>query len=89
MTRPYTIFDASFDANAAADSFMRTRALVARVKELAPGARAGAAERAGGFSEALVEVGATVRVPKGAPSCGACPLQGVCLGPFAQGCGSL
>ena len=33
----------------------------------------------GDFTQALMELGATVCVPNGAPSCGDCPLRGLCL----------
>ena len=36
--------------------------------------------RAGDFNEALMELGATVCVPKGEPRCGECPLRSACLG---------
>ena len=35
--------------------------------------------RCGDFTQALMELGATVCVPNGAPQCGACPLQAICL----------
>ena len=43
----------------------------ARLKEQYP-------PEAGEFSESLMELGATVCVPNGAPLCGACPWQGLC-----------
>ena len=36
------------------------------------------AGRCGDFTQALMELGATVCVPNGAPACAACPLSGVC-----------
>lgn len=35
--------------------------------------------RAGAFNQALMELGAVVCVPNGAPKCGECPLCGICL----------
>ena len=35
--------------------------------------------RSGAFNQALMELGATVCVPNGAPKCEECPLSGVCL----------
>jgi A/G-specific adenine glycosylase len=35
--------------------------------------------RCGDFTQALMELGATVCVPNGAPACAACPLEDVCL----------
>ena len=37
------------------------------------------AGRCGDFTQALMELGATVCVPNGAPQCEACPLAGICL----------
>ena len=37
------------------------------------------AGRCGDFTQALMELGATVCVPNGAPHCEACPLSGLCL----------
>ncbi|MDF2567340.1 MAG: mutY [Oscillospiraceae bacterium] len=42
------------------------------------------AERMGDFNQALMELGATVCVPNGAPKCGECPVQSLCKG-FEQG----
>lgn len=36
-------------------------------------------ERSGDFNQALMELGATVCVPNGAPHCGECPWKGLCL----------
>lgn len=36
------------------------------------------AGRCGDFTQALMELGATICVPNGAPACAACPLAGVC-----------
>ncbi len=36
-------------------------------------------DRPGDFNQALMELGATVCLPNGAPRCGACPLAAVCL----------
>lgn len=36
-------------------------------------------ERAGDFNQAMMEIGATVCIPNGAPHCEACPLAGLCL----------
>lgn len=36
-------------------------------------------DRAGDFTQALMELGATVCVPNGPPRCGSCPLAGQCL----------
>ena len=72
--------------------------VLARLRALAAGAKAPALhkaawrlaralvpqQRAGDFNEALMELGATVCVPKGAPACGACPVRRACLG-FAAG----
>ena len=35
--------------------------------------------RPGDFNQALMELGATVCIPNGAPKCGECPWQGICL----------
>ncbi len=35
-------------------------------------------DRPGAFNQALMELGATVCLPNGAPECGRCPLRGVC-----------
>lgn len=35
-------------------------------------------DRPGEFNQALMDLGATVCLPKGAPECGACPLEGIC-----------
>ena len=35
--------------------------------------------RPGDFNQALMELGAVVCVPNGAPDCGACPVSGLCL----------
>mgnify|MGYP000889080554 CR=1 FL=1 len=37
-------------------------------------------DRGGDFTQALMELGATVCLPNGAPLCGACPLSGPCEG---------
>ena len=37
-------------------------------------------ERCGAFTQALMELGATVCLPNGAPLCGSCPLAGLCEG---------
>lgn len=36
-------------------------------------------ERCGDFNQALMELGATVCVPNGQPSCAKCPWQGICM----------
>ena len=36
-------------------------------------------DEAGSFNQALMEIGAMVCVPNGAPHCGECPLRGLCL----------
>ena len=36
------------------------------------------ADRPGAFNQALMDLGATVCLPNGAPACGSCPLQGFC-----------
>ena len=36
-------------------------------------------DRCGDFTQALMELGATVCVPNGAPNCAACPLSAICL----------
>ncbi len=36
-------------------------------------------ERAGDFNQALMELGATVCIPNGAPRCSDCPWEGLCL----------
>lgn len=36
-------------------------------------------DRPGDFNQALIEIGAIVCVPNGAPKCGECPLESVCL----------
>ena len=36
-------------------------------------------DRCGDFTQALMELGATVCLPNGAPKCEACPLSGICL----------
>ena len=36
-------------------------------------------ERPGDFNQAMMEIGATVCVPNGAPHCGECPLSGLCM----------
>lgn len=45
-------------------------------------------ERAGDFNQSLMELGATVCLPNGAPKCLSCPLNHLCLG-YAQGEASL
>ena len=47
--------------------------LTARLAEVYP------QRRCGDFTQALMELGATVCVPNGAPQCHACPLQAICL----------
>lgn len=42
------------------------------------------ADDPGAFNQALMELGATVCLPNGAPQCGACPLRELCAG-FAMG----
>jgi len=37
------------------------------------------AGRCGDFTQSLMELGATVCLPNGAPACGACPMRGVCV----------
>ena len=49
------------------------RALTAALAEIYP------AGRCGDFTQALMELGATVCVPNGTPQCGVCPLNGICL----------
>ncbi|MEI6602911.1 MAG: A/G-specific adenine glycosylase [Clostridia bacterium] len=41
-------------------------------------------KRVGDFNQALMEIGAMVCLPNGAPKCEVCPLQGICLS-FVQG----
>ena len=41
--------------------------------------------RSGDFTQALMELGATVCVPNGVPQCSACPLQQICLA-HKEGC---
>lgn len=36
-------------------------------------------DRAGELTQALIEIGAVVCVPNGAPKCGECPLSGICM----------
>ena len=36
-------------------------------------------DRAGDFNQAMMEIGATVCIPNGAPHCEVCPLRGLCL----------
>ncbi len=36
-------------------------------------------DRAGDFNQSLMELGAMVCLPNGAPKCGECPLEGICL----------
>ncbi len=50
------------------------RELAARLREIYPRGRAGA------FTQALMELGATVCLPNGAPRCEACPLFSLCEG---------
>ena len=49
------------------------KALTAALAEIYP------AGHCGDFTQALMELGATVCVPNGAPKCEACPLSGICL----------
>ena len=37
-------------------------------------------DRPGDFNQSLMELGATVCLPNGAPRCGSCPVQHLCLG---------
>lgn len=37
------------------------------------------ADEAGAFNQSLIEIGALVCVPSGAPLCGQCPVEGLCL----------
>ena len=50
------------------------KAFTARVMEHQP------PEKAGDYNQALMELGALVCVPNGAPLCGQCPLAALCLG---------
>jgi len=45
-------------------------------------------DEAGSFNQALMELGATVCLPKGAAHCGECPLRQLCLA-FDQNCAAL
>lgn len=49
-----------------------------RVRSIIP------ANAPGAFNQALMELGATICLPNGAPQCGACPLRQLCVG-FARG----
>ena len=49
------------------------KALTASLAQVYP------AGRCGDFTQALMELGATVCVPNGAPQCRCCPLSGICL----------
>ena len=42
-------------------------------------------QEAGDFTQALMELGATVCLPNGAPNCSICPCRGLCVG-YQQGC---
>ncbi|WP_283123958.1 A/G-specific adenine glycosylase [Angelakisella massiliensis] len=48
------------------------KAITAAVKQIIPA-------RAGDFNQALMELGALVCLPNGAPLCGQCPLAGICM----------
>ncbi len=54
------------------------RELTARVTEILPD------DRCGDFNQALMDLGATVCLPNGAPLCEACPLRALCIG-YARG----
>jgi len=52
----------------------KVRAAVERdLKEIIP------ADRPGDFNQAMMEIGACVCIPNGAPLCGSCPLQEICM----------
>ncbi len=54
------------------------RELTARVTAILPD------DRCGDFNQALMDLGATVCLPNGAPLCEACPLRALCIG-YARG----
>lgn len=47
------------------------------LKEIMPG------DRPGDFNQAMMEIGACVCIPNGAPLCGKCPLNGICMAHMA------
>lgn len=49
------------------------KVLAALAQEMMP------CQRAGDYNQAMMEIGALVCVPNGAPQCGVCPLAGLCL----------
>lgn len=62
-----------FEADAADISLERTKRLAAeRLEEIYPSGSCG------DFTQALMELGATVCLPNGAPLCSECPLNGLC-----------
>lgn len=64
------------DSRAITDAKVRQQ-VESELKEIMPG------DRPGDFNQAMMEIGACVCIPNGAPLCGKCPLNGICMAHMA------
>ena len=70
------------DDHSCTDDIKVKRSITADIKEIYPDA-------AGAFTQAMMELGATVCIPNGEPLCGCCPLKEICLAKKRETIGKL